>query len=60
MMKEGKPVYARVIKGGNYDINKMVEEKFESMPAWKPAIRQEQPVAFRLKQTMVIEASPGS
>ena len=58
--KEGKPVYARVIKGGNYDINKMVEEKFESMPTWKPAIRQEQPVAFRLKQTMVIEASPGS
>ena len=58
--KEGKPVYARVVKGGNDDINEMVERKFESMPQWKPAIRQEQPVAFRLKQTIVIEASPGS
>ena len=58
--KEGKPVYARVVKGGNDDINEMVERKFESMPQWKPAIRQEQPVAFRLKQTIVIEAAPGS
>jgi len=58
--KEGKPVYARVVKGGNADINEMIEKKFESMPNWKPAIRQEQPVAFRLKQTMVIEAAPGS
>ncbi|HRQ49703.1 MAG TPA: hypothetical protein PLR74_04155 [Agriterribacter sp.] len=58
--KEGKPVYARVIKGGNDDINEMIEKKFETMPQWKPAIRQEQPVAFRLKQTIVIEAAPGS
>lgn len=58
--KEGKPVYARVVKGGNADLNEMIEKKFENMPQWKPAIRQEQPVAFRLKQTVVIEASPGS
>ncbi len=59
--KEGKPVYARVVKGGNDDINEMIEKKFENMPQWKPAIRQEQPVAFRLKQTIVIEAAaPGS
>ncbi|HTN08939.1 L,D-transpeptidase family protein [Agriterribacter sp.] len=58
--KEGKPVYARVIKGGNDDINELIEKKFENMPQWKPAIRQEQPVAFRLKQTIVIEAAPGS
>ncbi len=58
--KEGKPVYARVIKGGNGDMNEMVEQKFEKMPHWKPAIRQEQPVAFRMKQTLVVEANPGS
>lgn len=58
--KEGKPVYARVVKGGNADLNEMIEKKFENMPQWKPAIRQEQPVAFRLKQTVVIEAHPGS
>jgi len=56
--KEGKPVYARVVKGGNYDINDLIEKKFENMPNWKPAIRQEQPVAFRLKQTVVVEATP--
>ena len=54
--KEGKPVYAHVIKGGNDDLNEALEKKFESMPSWKPAIRQEQPVAMRLKQTVVIEA----
>lgn len=55
--KEGKPVYAHVIKGGNDDLNEALEKKFESMPSWKPAIRQEQPVAMRLKQTVVIEAA---
>jgi len=54
--KDGKPVYAHVIKGGNDDMNEAIERKFESMPAWKPAIRQEQPVAMRLKQTVVVEA----
>ncbi|MCO5237019.1 MAG: hypothetical protein M9933_12190 [Chitinophagaceae bacterium] len=58
--KEGKPVYARVVKGGNEDINEIVEEKFEKMPQWKPALRQDQPVAFRLKQTLVVESNPGS
>lgn len=58
--KDGKPVYARVVKGGNDDINERLEKKFESMPKWKPAIRQEQPVAFKLKQTIVIEVSPKS
>lgn len=54
--KEGKPVYAKVVKGGNDDMNEQLEKKFESMPAWKPALRQEMPVAIRLKQTVVVEA----
>lgn len=56
--KQGKPVYARVVKGGNDDMNELLEKKFEGMPQWKPALRQEQPVAIRLKQTVVIEALP--
>lgn len=56
--KEGNPVYARVVKGGNADLNELVEKKFESMPKWQPAIRQEQPVAFRMKQTIVVEPAP--
>ncbi len=54
--KEGKPVYAKVIKGGNDDMNEFLEQKFESMPQWTPALRQEVPVAFRMKQTLVVEA----
>ena len=54
--KDGKPVYAKVVKGGNDDMNEQLEKKFESMPQWKPALRQEMPVAIRLKQTVVVEA----
>lgn len=54
--KEGKPIYAKVIKGGNDDMNEFLEQRFESMPQWQPALRQEVPVAFRMKQTVVVEA----
>lgn len=53
--KNGKPVWAHVTKGGNDVLNEKLEEKFEKMPAWQPAIRLEQPVAVKLKQTVVIE-----
>ncbi len=53
--KEGKTIYAKVVKGGNDDMNELLEQKFESMPTWKPALRQEVPVAFRMKQTVVVE-----
>jgi murein L,D-transpeptidase YafK len=53
--REGKPVYARVAKGGNDDLNEALEKKFEAMPRWKPAIRLEQPVAIKLKQTVVVQ-----
>ncbi|MFT3945756.1 MAG: hypothetical protein QM763_02185 [Agriterribacter sp.] len=56
--KQGKPVYARVVKGGNDNLNEELEKKFEGMPQWKPAIRLEQPVAIRLKQTVVVQATP--
>lgn len=53
--KEGKPIWAEVSKGGNNLINEKLEEKFEKMPNWKPAIRLEQPVAVKLKQTIIVE-----
>lgn len=53
--KEGKTIYARVTKGGNDELNNHLEEKFENMPAWTPAIRTEQPVAIKLKQSIFIE-----
>lgn len=53
--KEGKPIWAEVSKGGNNLMNEKLEEKFEKMPNWKPAIRLEQPVAVKLKQTIIVE-----
>lgn len=53
--KEGKTIYARVVKGGNDNLNNHLEELFENMPAWAPAIRSEQPVFIKLKQSIFIE-----
>jgi murein L,D-transpeptidase YafK len=53
--KTGKPIWAQVVKGGNNELNEKLEERFEKMPNWQPAIRLEQPVAVKLKQTMIIE-----
>jgi hypothetical protein len=52
--KEGKPAYARVIKGGNDEMNDKLQEKFENMPVWKPATRLEKTVAIKLKQSIEI------
>ena len=56
--KEGKPAYAKVLRGGNEEINDRLEEKFEKMAHWTPAIRTEKKVSIRLKQTIIIE-KPG-
>jgi len=53
----GKLVWAKVVKGGNDELNEKLEEKFEKMPQWQPAIRQEKNVGIKLKQTVVIERS---
>ena len=53
--KEGKPAYAKVLKGGNEEINDRLEEKFEKMAIWIPAVRAEKNVAIKLKQTIIIE-----
>ena len=53
--KEGKPIWAQVTKGGNDVLNEKLEQRFEKMPDWKPAIRLEQNVAVKLKQTVIVE-----
>ena len=53
----GKVVWAKVVKGGNDELNEKLEEKFEKMQQWQPAIRQEKNVGIKLKQTIVIERS---
>jgi murein L,D-transpeptidase YafK len=52
----GKPVYAKVIRGGNENINEKIEDAFLSMPQWSPASRSGKNVAIRLKQTIMIGA----
>jgi hypothetical protein len=44
-----------VIKGGNDDLNDKLIEAFENMPQWTPAIKHEQTVGVKLKQTIFIE-----
>lgn len=53
--KEGKPTNAKVLKGGNDELNAMLEEKFDNMPIWTPATKSDKPTALRLKQTIFIE-----
>lgn len=56
--KDGKAAYAKVLTGGNDEMNDRLQEKFENMPVWKPATRLEKPVAIKLKQTIEIEKYP--
>ena len=53
--KEGKPANAKVIKGGNESLNDMIEDKFDKMPHWTPALRLDKTVAVKLKQSLFIE-----
>ena len=50
----GKPVYAKVIRGGNDTMNDKIEDAFLKMPQWAPASRLGKNVAIRLKQTIMI------
>jgi murein L,D-transpeptidase YafK len=52
--QSGKTGYAKVIKGGNDEMNDKIQEMFENMPVWKPATRGEKNVAIKLKQSLEI------
>lgn len=53
--KEGKVLNPHVIRGDNDEINDVLIDAFEKMPLWTPAIRLEQKVPVKLKQTVVVE-----
>lgn len=52
--QEGRPVYAKVIRGGNDTMNEKIEDAFLGMPQWTPASRSGKNVAIKLKQTIMI------
>ncbi len=53
--KNGRTAYAKVIRGGNDELNDKLQESFENMPEWAPATRLDKPVAIKLKQSIEIE-----
>ena len=54
--KEGKIILPKVLRGATNEMNNLIIERFEAMPAWSPAIRLEKPIPIRLKQTIYVEA----
>ncbi|HWB92368.1 MAG TPA: L,D-transpeptidase family protein [Puia sp.] len=50
----GKPVYAKVTRGGNDVVNEKIEDAFMGMPRWSPAEHGKAHVPIRLKQTVMI------
>ena len=54
--KDGKTILPKVLRGATNEMNNLIIERFEAMPAWSPAIRLEKPIAIKLKQTIYVEA----
>ena len=52
----GRPVYAKVTRGGNDVVNEKIEDAFMGMPQWSPAVHGKAHVPIRLKQTVMIGA----
>jgi len=50
----GKPVYARVIRGGNDEMNEKIEDAFEHMPNWTPAKYRGKNIGIKLKQSIMV------
>jgi murein L,D-transpeptidase YafK len=55
--ENGKTIFANAISGGNDKMNMKIEKAFTGMGLWTPALRQGKPVAIKLKQTIMVEAS---
>jgi murein L,D-transpeptidase YafK len=52
--KDGFPIYARVIRGGNDEMNQKVEAAFLKMPQWTPASVAGKKVPIKLKQNIMV------
>ena len=53
---EGNVLNPKILRGGNDEVNERLLDIFEAMPKWTPAIRLEQNVPVKLKQTIIIES----
>lgn len=54
--QDGNTATARVVKGGNSQMNKIVKQKFEKELKWNPAMKDGKPVNTKLKQNLNITA----
>ena len=52
---KGKVILPKVLKGASNEMNNLIIERFEGMPLWTPAVRLENNVPIRLKQTIYVE-----
>jgi murein L,D-transpeptidase YafK len=52
--KDGNSIYARVIRGGNDEMNEKLESAFLKMPQWTPASVSGKKVPIKLKQTIMV------
>jgi murein L,D-transpeptidase YafK len=55
--KDGNLVNVNVGNNANNEMNNLIIKRFEDLPKWSPAIRQEA-VAIKLQQSLMIEAKP--
>ncbi|CAN5748519.1 hypothetical protein BH10BAC3_BH10BAC3_40950 [soil metagenome] len=53
--KAGNLVNVKVADNASNEMNNLIIDRFEALPKWSPAIRQE-PVAIRLQQSLMIES----
>jgi murein L,D-transpeptidase YafK len=54
--KDGKVILPKVLKGGTNEMSNLIIEKFEALPKWTPAVRQDKNVPIKLKQTIYVES----
>jgi hypothetical protein len=55
---QGHVVNVKPGSRANNEMNNHILDRFEAMPAWRPATRQDKAVPMRLVQNLVIEARP--
>lgn len=53
--KDGRVLNPRILRGGFDELNDHLLDAFENMPRWKPAVRLEQYVPIKLKQSIDVE-----
>jgi murein L,D-transpeptidase YafK len=52
--KDGNSIYAKVIRGGNDEMNQNIESAFLKMPQWTPATIDKKKVPIKLKQNIMV------